>query len=383
MDIDTLKSNLPALFEKYSGELIELSKKLRRKSFEMHKMGHIVAFGDFEGQLLYILIREEKPGLIYEISPAAGYSTNYIAYALTKNGRGKLKSFELQKNIYGLPTEDVIRGNLVEGIDHSVLQVVTGDVTKIKFEQFPSLLLLDSCHDKWFADWYLENLVKQMNGWILIQDIAFADRIEKTTEASRVFEWIKDCQIKALSVGTEEKGFQKRNIVFSQCAQCRPLESNAILIKSPFVKGDTIRFEKSPDDFIELCKDNLNSDINSAELYLIRAENMVGSSPRRANRHRLYIKIGRLYHEMGNPEMAEKSFYRALSLAYATHGVTRSKYLRELWKESKRQHWLLQFLCSRNSRSKVRTVNSTIWIPVLVLTLIDLLFNAKSWRTHA
>ena len=99
--------------------------------------------------------------------------------------------------------------------------------------------------------------------------------------------------------------------------------------------------------------------------------------------HRLYIKIGRLYHEMGNPEMAERSFYRALSLAYATHGVTRSKYLRELWKESKRQHWLLQFLCSRNSRSKVRTVNSTIWIPVLVLTLIDLLFNAKSWRTHA
>ena len=142
------------------------------------------------------MIREEKPGLIYEISPAAGYSTNYIAYALTKNGRGKLKSFELQKNIYGLPTEDVIRGNLVEGIDHSVLQVVTGDVTKIKFEQFPSLLLLDSCHDKWFADWYLENLVEKMNGWILIQDIAFADRIEKTTEASRVFEWIKDCQIR-------------------------------------------------------------------------------------------------------------------------------------------------------------------------------------------
>ena len=42
-------------------------------------------FSDFEGELLYCLIRgKEKPKNFFEISPDCGYSTIYISSALKK-----------------------------------------------------------------------------------------------------------------------------------------------------------------------------------------------------------------------------------------------------------------------------------------------------------
>ena len=38
------------------------------------------------------------------------------------------------------------------------------------------MILIDSCHDSWFAKWYISNLFKIVNDLIFIQDIAFYDR---------------------------------------------------------------------------------------------------------------------------------------------------------------------------------------------------------------
>ena len=174
--------NLPYLHQKYHGELKTLSKQIRAKSFDLHKAGHIVGFGDYEGEIAYAIIRETKPNLVYEISPAAGYSTNYILSALTKNQSGKLQSFELLDKIYGIPTKEVILGNLIPEADSSRIEVITGDVTLKKLSGTANFLLLDSCHEAWFAEWYIQELIDRVQGWVMIQDIAFSDRIEKTNE---------------------------------------------------------------------------------------------------------------------------------------------------------------------------------------------------------
>ena len=81
---------------------------MRQKRLDFSRNGHVAAFGDIEGEIMYLVIRELRPDCIFEISPAAGYSTNYILAALTANGHGCLHSFDINGMIHGSPAESVI-----------------------------------------------------------------------------------------------------------------------------------------------------------------------------------------------------------------------------------------------------------------------------------
>ena len=221
--------NFQELYKKYSSELFELSKITYEISHSMQKKGYCVGFGDFEGEIAYMLIREQKPNLVYEISPAAGYSSNYLLSALTKNNSGELHSFELLQKIYGRNTEELIRSNIAKKFNHDQHKIFLGDVTEREFEHFPDFLLIDSCHEKFFAEWYLENLVSSVSGYVLIQDICFADRLEKTSEAEHVWNWLKENNIPNIRLGIVERNLfhaDERSALLKR----KPSESNSILL---------------------------------------------------------------------------------------------------------------------------------------------------------
>ena len=375
--------DLPYLHQKYHGELKTLSKQIRAKSFELHKAGHSVGFGDYEGEIAYAIIRETKPNLIYEISPAAGYSTNYILSALTKNQSGKLQSFELLDKIYGIPTKEVILGNLIPDADSSRIEVITGDVTSKKLSGTPNFLLLDSCHEAWFAEWYIQELIDRVQGWVMIQDIVFSDRIEKTAEASVVLNWLARKSIDFMRVGVVERK-QKPNSKRLEIASRKSTESNSILFKHPFYFSKTeISFADKPEDFLDRAIADLGDGTQASEDLLIVAENMLAQDALRVNRHRLFIKISRGYAAIGNANMSKRHLHMALGDAMAKDGTTRAKALQEIWKESKRQHWILRFLSSKKSRRNTKVIcDGGFWFLALICMLSDKLMNWKSWRRH-
>ena len=128
---------LETVISKYSTELIDISIKIKKKYYEMRKSNFRATFSDFEGELLYCLIRDRKPEIIYEISPDCGYSSLYITSALSKNKKGKVFSFEIEKFKNNIPIQKVIENNLLDSKDFKTLQLVIGDASQ---RQLPAAL---------------------------------------------------------------------------------------------------------------------------------------------------------------------------------------------------------------------------------------------------
>jgi predicted O-methyltransferase YrrM len=147
------------LYRKYQKELIPFCKEMRQVRQKMLDHGFSADLSDREAELLYLLIREQKPSVVVEISPNCGYSTNYILAALTHNNKGKLFSYEIQREVDGCPISDVIFHNIGESFDKSRLQLTVGDATQASLPPEYEFLFLDSNHESWFAAWYLNELV--------------------------------------------------------------------------------------------------------------------------------------------------------------------------------------------------------------------------------
>jgi predicted O-methyltransferase YrrM len=202
----------PALglsLQAHSDGLRRLATELVSLHTRMTGEGHKIAFGDGEGGVLYALIRALQPSLVFEVSPASGWSTNYILATLTDNSRGELHSFEIEEHIGGLQTEVAIRRNLVASAEQSRLTVHIGDAmeTTQSVEGVIDLILLDSCHETFFADWYTRHLLPRVQGVAMIQDVHFWDRPEQSGEAYCVLDWAARANGRLLSVGALERAF--------------------------------------------------------------------------------------------------------------------------------------------------------------------------------
>jgi predicted O-methyltransferase YrrM len=200
----------PALavsLQSHADDLRRLASELVSLHARMTGEGHKIAFGDGEGGVLYALIRALQPSVVFEVSPASGWSTNYILAALTDNSRGELHSFEIEEHIGGLQTEVAIRRNLVASADQSRLTVHIGDAmeTTQSVDGAIDLILLDSCHETFFADWYTRHLLPRVQGVAMIQDVHFWDRPEQSGEAYFVLDWAARANGRLLSVGALER----------------------------------------------------------------------------------------------------------------------------------------------------------------------------------
>lgn len=171
-----------SLYTRYAQELMALCSRLQRQRQTMVAAGFSADFSDREGELAYLLVRALQPNVVVEISPRHGFSTNYLLAGLTQNGHGRLLSYEIETHIHGTPIEQAIRGNLLPDLDQKCLEITIGDAMTATIPS-ADLLFIDSCHEAYFASWYLSKLVPQarivMTHDILIHDPVFASLVPK------------------------------------------------------------------------------------------------------------------------------------------------------------------------------------------------------------
>ena len=191
MKID--KETLAKVVDEFIHEVNDFGYELSTRCQRDNQVNGRGAFTDLEGIVLYSLIRKYRPNLIFEISPDTGMSTNYILQAVKKNDHGKVIGFELEeeKRNYTLkPTIDVIKENQVDpSLVDKFYTLVLGNATETcRLDTYgkPDLILIDSCHEDWFAKWYLSYLLPNVRLFSLIQDISYEHRIEDSTEAELV-----------------------------------------------------------------------------------------------------------------------------------------------------------------------------------------------------
>lgn len=204
---------LAGLYDKYSDELREVTRISRGVYDTFLAKGWGATFSDVEAETLYLLVRESKPDTIFEISPDCGYSTHYILQALTRNGKGTLYSFELSKTIRGLPTEEAIRSIQVPTSDLKRLKLIIGDarITVPETALNPDFVFLDSCHDDFFAEWYVKFLLPKCKGFALVHDIMYPGGTpELSTESTYLQYMLLKFQIKAVWIGDIDRVIQDK-----------------------------------------------------------------------------------------------------------------------------------------------------------------------------
>lgn len=341
------------LFVKYEDELFSLTRSLRSQFHRMEGSGYGTAFQDAEGELLYLLVRETKPEVIFEISPFHGWSTNYLLAALTANGRGSLHSFELMTHVNGKPIDAVIRDNQSPDWDQDRLVVHVGDATE-KVHEVPGpvdFVLLDSCHEGWFADWYIEELLPRVSGTVFLQDVAFEDALEASPEARRVWGWLDEHKIGVDLVGVLERD---ETIEKVRCSfpERRNRRSNAIVFKLPdHSYGPPPVLARSPDSRLTEAEEALaRGEPRLAESLTNQVVYQVLNEARRALRHRDLIRAGDIFSTLGDAGEASRSYQRAIGLAMLGDARDREKAFAEL----------LAIFVRRREYSRARLVASLV-----------------------
>jgi predicted O-methyltransferase YrrM len=321
------------LYEKYDTELRSLSRKLRSVYHAMQKKGHGTTFGDVEGELMYLLIRETHPDIAFEVSPDCGWSTNYILAALTANKHGVLHSFELEPTKYGESTEKVIRSNQCPDWEQSQLVLHIGDArsTVQAVQGQIDFLLIDSCHEDWFARWYIDNLFPRVKGTVVLQDIAFVDGLEASGEARYAWEWLKREKVDGALVGMLEEKL-RTNAIRASYAERRDLRSNSIVFILPSTyPGLPLQFAQSLEQLLGQAQGyaTRGESIRADEL-VSKAAKLTLYNPQLVNRHRLLNKAAQIYMQIDEPEEATRMFQRSLGVVVQAEPQQRVKSLAEL-----------------------------------------------------
>jgi predicted O-methyltransferase YrrM len=124
-------------------------------------------------KVLYLMVRHVAPDIVVEISPKRGLSTLHIAAALEHNGRGHVRSFDIDYRSLRRAAENLRRN----GLAHRVWWHY-GDARIEVPRQLAALeglefLFLDSDHGAEFARWYTRQLFPcvRRGGIIHIDDI--------------------------------------------------------------------------------------------------------------------------------------------------------------------------------------------------------------------
>ncbi|MDA2918677.1 class I SAM-dependent methyltransferase [Desulfobacterota bacterium AH_259_B03_O07] len=311
-------SYLLSLYNKYDGELRKLARLLRIQYHKMQRLNYRARLADVEGEVMYMLIREKRPELIFEISPNYGWSTNYILSALTANPKGVVHSFEILPKINGKPTEQIIRQNQHPLWDQERLIVHIGDARDMtpKVEGKIDFLFLDSCHEDWFANWYINSLFPRVEGTILIHDIA-QEHVNSSSEARYVLNWLRQHKIAFTSlylVGVECDSKGKRRGYAERCL----MRSWAIGLSLPSTSTYELpAFTESVWSLLQQAETAASRrELETAESLLNEITQMAMNNLSPDYWPTTFKKAGSLFEQLGEKEEASRCFKRALGSSF-------------------------------------------------------------------
>lgn len=178
MNLNTIIS----LYEKYANELKTIKQEINVFYNEvLHARGGL---DDIEAEITYMLVRENEPKKILEVSPCFGYSTYWILKALELNGIGRLYSYDLINDS---------KNNIPDKFS-SFWNFEVGDVQTKNLDDDYDFVFWDSEHNsESFTLWYLEKLKRFNKDTIIcIHDIFSPELFNDTNnkEISYVLEFI-------------------------------------------------------------------------------------------------------------------------------------------------------------------------------------------------
>ncbi len=153
-------------------------------------------FGDYNCELLYLLVRELRPNVLVEVSPSGGWSTSWILNGIRDNGFGKLTSCDLIDD-----SARVLPRELTDGR----WEFVRGDVfeTSRTLPDRIEFLLVDALHTADFARWYVDHLFPRLDpqAMVAVDDIFHTQKgmfvsvlgaKEGQTEPDVVMGWLRE-----------------------------------------------------------------------------------------------------------------------------------------------------------------------------------------------
>lgn len=127
-------------------------------------------YDDFEGILLYCIVREFTPSRVLEIGCGCGYSTLHILSALKRNQRGICISYDISDFVASIARE------IIKSMDLDVYSnIISKDITKENLESIGKydLFFIDmNGHRYYDGDWWTNNLISLLNkNNVLVHDI--------------------------------------------------------------------------------------------------------------------------------------------------------------------------------------------------------------------
>jgi glycosyltransferase involved in cell wall biosynthesis len=166
---------LANLYAVYRDELVGLTERFTRRRAEIAELGLLPTLSEAEGALLYILVRELKPDLVYEIGCGWGEASAYILAALTRNGLGRIELFEAATTVIGLPVETALRCALPPDCDATRHHLNSGDprraIAARSSDECPDLLLIGPTGDEILAEWMVKLMLPRVQGPMLIRGV--------------------------------------------------------------------------------------------------------------------------------------------------------------------------------------------------------------------
>ncbi|MCA8942800.1 MAG: class I SAM-dependent methyltransferase [Planctomycetes bacterium] len=165
-----------------------------------HAMTTSVAqFDDLEAEITYLLLRDEEPETVVEISPCGGWSTCWILNALRDNGHGRVISF------------DVIQDSLVKVPDDLAAGIRDFHLGDVKVSpHLPDSIdycFLDSDHSAEFAHWYLGAVLPRVHSGavVSVHDIFHPGGPDASGgEGTVVLEWLAQRDVPWLTVARSQ-----------------------------------------------------------------------------------------------------------------------------------------------------------------------------------
>ncbi|GHJ40864.1 class I SAM-dependent methyltransferase [Streptomyces sp. TS71-3] len=152
---------------------------------------------DYEAEITYLLLREQRPEAVVEIGTFHGWSTRWILSALRDNGTGHLSSFDIVDNAVKNVSADLSDGRWA---------FTKGDVREnlAKVPDNTAYLFIDADHGARFARWYIGNLfpVVPPKTPVSVHDVFHGRRPKPLSEGSVVIKWLGERGIEFFTPST-------------------------------------------------------------------------------------------------------------------------------------------------------------------------------------
>lgn len=195
---------LAGLWQRYRDELAELADDCAARRDQARAAGPAPGLPALEGELIYVLVRELKPELVYEIGCGAGRASSYILAALARNGSGRAELFEAAETIAGLPAETALRVGLAAGADAGRHRLTLGDprvsVLARLDKETPGLTVVAPSADEAFAEWLVKGLLGRIAGPVLFSGL-LAGGLEPEPGATYLLSYLQHLGAEPLAFG--------------------------------------------------------------------------------------------------------------------------------------------------------------------------------------